>query len=158
MRLSWCMQVVLFLAFRILTPLPTSTANVVPAPDSRVPLRPPGAFAKRKDLTAKVRSSSCLHCSFAALPSWWTTNTGPMLLLLGVVKMLHLTTVVLVSFLILRKVRLTMRYTSHLALCCNAALTTESLLHVCMVNRRATSWRWSTWRRRRCCWAARAWA
>ena len=53
------------MAFRTLTPLPTGTANVVPAPDSRVPLRPPGAFAKRKDLTAKVCSSSCLQCSFA---------------------------------------------------------------------------------------------
>ena len=52
-------QVVLFLAFRTLTPLPTSTANVVPAPDSRVPLRPPGAFAKRKDLTAKACTLGC---------------------------------------------------------------------------------------------------
>ena len=51
-------QVVLFLAFRRLTPLPTASANAVPAPDSRVPLRPPGAFAKRKDLTAKVGSGS----------------------------------------------------------------------------------------------------
>ena len=45
---------VLYLAFRTLTPLVTSSANAVPAPDSRVPLRPPGAFAKRKDITAKA--------------------------------------------------------------------------------------------------------
>ena len=62
---------VLFLAFRTLTPLPTGTANVVPAPDSRVPLRPPGAFAKRKDLTAKVRLPSCLCCYNTKLSTWW---------------------------------------------------------------------------------------
>ena len=39
------MQVVLLLVFSKVVPLLSRLANVVPAPDSKVPLRPPGAFA-----------------------------------------------------------------------------------------------------------------
>ena len=40
-------QVVLYLVFRKVVPLLTRVANAVPAPDSKLPLRPPGAFSVR---------------------------------------------------------------------------------------------------------------
>lgn len=47
-------QVVLVLVFRKISPLFTGVANAVPAVDSKVPLRPPGAFSVRLNPSAHI--------------------------------------------------------------------------------------------------------
>eukprot|EP00884_Botryococcus_braunii_P021299 jgi/Botrbrau1/7853/Bobra.9_2s0029.1 len=47
------LHVELAFVFSEVQPLPTASANVVPDPASGAPMKPPGAFTKRKDLTSK---------------------------------------------------------------------------------------------------------